>query len=151
MMTLTLNPLNHRFKLLLIAAATSLGSVAYAAGSMTHAEYSAKKDQISAEYKAEKAACDKLSGNEKDVCVEKASGKEKVAKAELEYRYTGKKSDADKIAVERADADYAVAKEMCDDRKGRDKDVCVAEAKATHTKALADAKMNKKVGDAQKS
>ena len=40
---------------------------------------------------------------------------------------------------------------MCDDRKGRDKDVCVAEAKATHTKALADAKLHKKVGDAQKS
>jgi len=149
-MTPTLNPLNHHVKMLLVVAATSLGSMAYAAGSMSHAEYAAKKDQISAEYKADKAACDKLGGNEKDVCVEKASGKEKVAKAELEYSYTGKKSDADKIAVDRADADYAIAKEMCDDRKGRDKDVCVAEAKATHTKAIADAKMNKKVGDAQK-
>jgi hypothetical protein len=92
-----------------------------------------------------------LSGNEKDICVEKAGGKEKVAKAELEYSYTGKKSDADKIAVDRADADYAVAKEMCDDRKGRDKDACVAEAKATHTKAIADAKLHKKVTDAQKT
>ena len=40
-----------------------------------------------------KAAGDKLSGNEKDVCVERAKGKESVAKSELEYSYTGKESD----------------------------------------------------------
>ena len=147
---LTLDPLNHATKILMAVAATSLGCVAYA-GSMSHADYAAKKDQISADYKADKAACDKLAGNEKDVCIEKAKGKEKVAKAELEYNYTGKKSDADKIAVEKADASYAVAKEMCDDRQGRDKDACVAQAKAAHTKAMADAKMHKKVGDAQRS
>ena len=39
---------------------------------------------------------------------------------------------------------------MCDDRKGRDKDAWVAEATATHTKAIADAKLHKKVTDAQK-
>lgn len=138
-MKLTLNPLTQCGKTLLFVAATSISCAAYA-GSMSHAEYAAKKDQITADYKADKAACDKLTGNEQDVCNEKAKGKEKVAKAELEYNYTGKKSDADKIAVDRADADYAVAKEMCDDRKGRDKDACVAEAKATHAKALASAK-----------
>ena len=148
-MNTSLTALSRCWKSPLVVAALCLGGSAYAA-SMTHAEYSAKKDQISADYKADRAACDKLSGNEKDVCVEKASGKEKVAKAELEYSYTGKKSDADKIAVDRADADYAVAKEMCDDRKGNDKDICVKEAKATHTKALADAKMSKKVGAAEK-
>ena len=111
---------------------------------MPQAEYAAKKDQISAEYKADKAACDKLEGNNKDVCVEKAKGKEKVAKAELEFNYTGKESDSAKIAVAKADADYDVAKEMCDDKKGNDKDVCVKDAKAAHAKALADAKTAKK-------
>jgi len=43
-----------------------------------------------------------------------------------------------------------VAKELCDDKAGNVKDVCVAEAKATHTKALADAKLSKKVGEAKK-
>jgi hypothetical protein len=51
--------------------------------------------------------------------------------------------------VAKADATYAIAKEMCDDKGGNDKNVCVAEAKAAHTKALADAKMNKKVGAAK--
>ena len=45
---------------------------------------------------------------------------------------------------------YAVAKELCDDKGGNAKDVCVTEAKAAHTKELADAKLNKKVREARK-
>jgi hypothetical protein len=148
-MNTSLTTFGRCWKSPLVIAALCLGGGAYAA-SMTHAEYSAKKDQISADYKSDKAQCDKMEGNAKDVCVEKAKGKENVAKAELEYNYTGKAADANKVAEKKADADYAVAKEMCDDRKGNDKDVCVKEAKATHTKALADAKMSKKVGAAEK-
>ena len=133
----------------LVAAALCMSGSAFAAA-MTHAEYAAKKDQISADHKADKAACDKLSGNAKDVCVEEAKGKESVAKAELEYTYSGKDSDGAKIAEKKADASYAVAKEQCDDRKGNDKDVCVKEAKAAHEKALADAKLHKKVSSAKK-
>lgn len=114
------------------------------------ADYEASKDRISAEYKADKAACDSYSGNKKDICQEQAKGKEKVAKAEAEFNYTGKAADGNKVAVEKADADYAVAKEMCDDKGGSDKDVCRTEAKSVHTKALADAKMSKKVGEARK-
>lgn len=125
-----------------IVAALFAGSATFAA-SMSHAEYAAKKDQISAEFKADKAACDKLEGNNKDVCVEKAKGKEKVAKAELEFNYTGKEADSAKIAVAKADANYDVAKEMCDDKKGNDKDLCVKDAKAMHAKAIAQAKAGK--------
>src|ERR1043166_2299325 len=112
------------WKSALVAAALCVSGGAFAA-TMTHAEYSAKKDQISADYKSDKAACDKLSGNEKDVCVEKAKGKENVAKDEVEYSYTGKESVAAKMAKKKADANYAVSKEQCDDRKGNDKDACV--------------------------
>ena len=125
-----------------IVAALFAGSATFAAG-MSHAEYAAKKDQISAEFKADKAACDKLEGNNKDVCVEKAKGKEKVAKAELEFNYTGKEADSAKIAIAKADANYDVAKEMCDDKKGNDKDLCVKDAKAMHAKAIAEAKAGK--------
>lgn len=134
--------------------AFAVASLAIAGGAsaatMPHADYTAAKDRISAEYKTDKAACATYSGNAKDVCTEQASGKEKVAKAELEYNYTGKAGDAKKLAVAKADATYAVSKEMCDDKGGNAKDVCVTEAKATHTKALADAKMVDKVGDAKK-
>jgi hypothetical protein len=38
-------------------------------------DYSAAKERISAEYKADKAACDSHSGNQKDICMEQAKGK----------------------------------------------------------------------------
>ncbi len=133
---------------LAIAAMVATSGAFAATGNRT--DYSAAKDRIGAEYKADKAACDTHSGNQKDICLEQAKGKEKVARAEAEYNYTGKPADANKIAEEKADASYAVAKEMCDDKAGNAKDVCVTEAKATHKKALADAKMTKKVGEARK-
>ncbi|HZT55396.1 MAG TPA: hypothetical protein VFA35_04150 [Burkholderiaceae bacterium] len=133
---------------LAIAALCVAGTAFGATGNKT--DYNAAKDRIAAEYKADKAACDAFSGNKKDICVEQAKGKEKVAKAEAEYNYTGKPDDQNRIAVEKADAEYAVAKEMCDDKAGHDKDVCTTDAKSAHTKAIADAKMNKKVGEARK-
>ncbi len=140
--------LQHCKTTLAIAALFAAGGAFAASGDK--ADYSAAKDRISAEYKADKAACDAYSGNKKDICVEQAKGKESVAKAEAEYNYTGKQSDGNKVSVAKADADYAVAKEMCDDKGGNDKDVCMTSAKSAHKKALADAKMSKKVGEARK-
>ncbi len=114
------------------------------------ADYAASKNRISAEYKTDKAACGSLAGNTKDVCVEEAKAKEKVALADLEYSYTGKSEDRNRALVAKAEANYAVAKEKCDDKAGNDKDVCVKEAKAVEVKALADAKLGKDIGDARK-
>jgi hypothetical protein len=110
------------------------------AQTMGNADYKAAKDQISADYKAAKASCDSMSGNAKDICVEEAKGKEKVAKAELEYKHSGKPADMNKVAIAKAEADYDVAKERCDDKSGNDKEVCRKEAKAAEAKAKADAK-----------
>lgn len=119
------------------------------AANISKDEYKAAKTRISAEEKAEKKLCDSQSGNAKDICVEEAKAKEKIAMAELEYSHTGKQADAEKIPVAKAKAMYEVAKERCDDKAGNDKDLCVKEAKATETKALADAKLSKKVGEAK--
>jgi hypothetical protein len=51
--------------------------------------------------------------------------------------------------VAKAEVAYAIAKEKCDDKAGNAKDVCVQEAKAAETKALADAKLGKEVGEAK--
>ena len=126
----------------LVLAAVLALPVAQAAN-LSKEEYKAGKDRISADYKAEKQACDALSGNAKDVCMEEAKGKEKVAKAELEFNYTGKPNDQNKVLVVKADAAYEVAKEKCDEKAGNDKDICVKEAKAAKAKAVADAKMSK--------
>jgi len=118
------------------------------ATTMAKSDYKAAKERISSEYKADKTACNSLSANAKDVCVQEAKGKEKVAKAELEYSYTGKAGDQNKLLKAKAHSTYAIAKEKCDDLAGNPKDVCVAEAKAVETKALANAKMGKQIGEA---
>jgi cellobiose phosphorylase len=120
------------------------------AATMGKADYKAGKTRISADYKADKAACASLAGNTKDICVQEAQAKEKVALAELEYGYTGKTADRNKVLVAKAESAYAVAKERCDDLAGNAKDVCVKEAKAVEIKALADAKMGKEIGEAKK-
>jgi hypothetical protein len=67
-----------------IAIASLLALPLAQAANMSKEDYKAGKDRISASYKSDKAACDALSGNAKDVCMEEAKGKEKIAKAELE-------------------------------------------------------------------
>jgi len=133
----------------LIVAAMLVLPMAHAA-TMTKADYTATKTRIGADYKSDKAACASLAGNAKDICVEEAKAKEKVARAELEYGYTGKAGDRNKVAVAKAESAYAVAKEKCDDKAGNAKDVCVKEAKAVEIKALADAKLGKEIGAAKK-
>jgi membrane-associated HD superfamily phosphohydrolase len=112
---------SRNFKASLIIAALLSFSVAQAAD-LTKAEYKAAKAQISADYKADKDACDELKANAKDICVAQA----------------------------RAKSAYAVAKEKCDDQEDNAKDVCLKEAKAVETKTLADAKMSKQIGEAKK-
>lgn len=134
----------------LIAAAVALLSVtAVQAATMTRSEFSAGKARISADYKADKSACAPMTGSAKDICIEQAKAKEKVARAELEHGYTGKPADAIKVNVARADGAYAVAKEKCDDLTGQPKSLCRTEAKTAHTKALADAKLATTVSDAK--
>ncbi len=119
------------------------------AATMTKADYSLSKDRIKADYKAEKAVCAKSTANAKDICVAQAKGKEKVALAELQFSYTGKAKDGNKVAVAAADSSYAVATEMCDDKAGQAKSLCRTEAKASYNKSLADAKLTKKVAAAR--
>lgn len=141
------HPLNLKASLLL---ALVLGLPVAQAATMSKADYRAGKDRIGADYKADKEACGPLSDNAKDICVAEAKAKQKVARAELEYNYTGKPSDQTKVMEAKAKTAYDVAKEKCDDRQGNDKDVCVQEARAIRTKALADAKMGKQMGESQR-
>ena len=102
-----------------------------------------------AQYKTDKAACDALKGNAKDICTEEAKGKEKVAKAEAKAAYENTPKARENARLARADATYEVAKEKCDDLAGNAKDVCVKEAKATYVKAKADAKVDRVASDAR--
>jgi hypothetical protein len=137
------------FKTLLVVSVLLMLPVAQAA-TISKADYKADKSRVSATYKTDKAVCASLSGNAKDICGEEAKAKEKVAYAELEFSFSGKSSDQTKVLVAKAKSDYEVAKQKCHDKAGKDKDVCVKEAKAGETKALADAKMGKEIHEAKK-
>ena len=136
-----------------VALAATLASFAMStqvsAQSMSKADYSSAKTRIGSEYKADKLICKQLAGNAKDICIEEGQAKEKVAQAELTYSYTAKASDKVKISTVKADTTYAVAKEKCDDLSGIPKTTCKTEAKAKHTKTLADIKMGKEINEAK--
>ncbi len=132
-----------------IAIAVSLTfSAGVMAQNVSKDDYMAVKDKIAADYKLAKASCDSLSGNPNDICMAGAKGNEKVALAELEAGYKPTSETRYQARVARADAEYALAKERCDDRAGNTKDVCMQEAKSAETAAMADAKAQMKTTDA---
>jgi hypothetical protein len=140
---------HNGFKFALLTSALLALPLAQAAA-MSKADYQSTKTRIKAEYTSDKTACDSQSGNAKDICVQQGKAKERVALAELEYGYSGKAADRTRVLVAKAESNYAVAKERCDDLSGNPKDVCVKEAKAVEVKALADAKLGKEIGEARK-
>lgn len=140
-------------KFLLVAIVATLACLAIStqatAQTISKTDFNAAKTRISSENKADKTMCKQLAGNAKDICNAEANAKEKIAKAELTYSYTAKTADKVKIFTVRADATYAIAKERCDDLAGNQKATCNTEAKAIHTKTLADIKMGKQINEAR--
>jgi len=139
----------NTFNINVIALAVSLMFSAGAmAQSLSKSDYEAGKDKIVAEYKMAKSGCASLSGNSNDICMAGAKGNEKVALAELEAGYKPTPEARYQARVVRAEAEFEVAKERCDDRAGNTKDVCMKEAKSAETAAKADAKAQMKISDA---
>lgn len=127
---------SSRWTMALLTACMATSAMALSAQ-----EEKSLKDQIQQEYKAAKDGCKSLSGNAKDVCEKEAEGREKVAKAELALRKEDSPKHRMELAKARADAEYEVAKEKCDDLKGNAEDVCEKDAKAAHVRALEAAKV----------
>src|ERR1043166_2961506 len=63
------------------AAALCSASLASYADSVTHAQTKANKEQAEADYKAAKAQCNAMSGDEKKACKKDAKANYKAAKA----------------------------------------------------------------------
>lgn len=113
---------------------------ALAANDMSKNEYKAAGNKIAGEYKAAKADCSALSANAKDVCMAEATGNSKIAKAELDARYKPSAKASYTVSIAKAEAEYAVVRERCDEKAGNDKTVCVNEAKAAEAREKSDAK-----------
>lgn len=134
----------------LLAAGFAFSTAHAAVERMSKESYDSAKSRIAADYKSEIQRCSSLSGNAKDICKAEVKGKENTAKADAYAAYKGTDKAATDAMIARADADYAVAKERCDDQAGNPKSVCLKEAKAAHTKAKVDAKTNRKVSELRK-
>ncbi len=141
-----------RLNINVIALAIGLSfSIGAMAQSMTRDQYKSGIKVIAADYKIAKGTCASLAGNAKDICKTGASGNEKVAKAELKAKFQPSEKASYKARVARADADYSLARQKCDDQAGNLKDVCVKEAKAAAVTARANANAHLKIVDAQTS
>jgi hypothetical protein len=136
--------------LLLACFSASLFATAHAAtNGMTKGQYDKANAQAKATYESDRAKCDILAGNAKDICVAEADATMIRAEGSAKAAYKGTRKARYEQQVKNADADYRVAREKCDERGGNGKDVCVKEAKAARTKTIADAKAQQKAGEAQ--
>lgn len=124
-----------------VAPAVRPMSPAPAPMAMTDADYKAQKKQIDDTYKAAKDRCKSLSANAKDICKAEVDGEKNIAEADLKAKHKPTEKNVADAKIAKANAQYKVDKEKCDDMKGNDKDVCVKEAKAKETKGKADAKV----------
>lgn len=137
-----------KLKLTGMCVAVALATSASAFGGLlSKEEIKSTQDRIAAEFKTEKQACENRSGNAKDICMAEVKGNERVAKAELEARDKGTSKARQEALVAKAEANYDVATERCDDLAGNPKAVCIKDAKAALVKAKADARLDRTVMD----
>ena len=134
--------------------ATALGALlptmaTAAATPEAKALYHSAKDAAKAQYEQARAHCDALAGNPKDVCVAEAKAARVRAEADATAQYKNTLRAYTKARQDIAEADYAVDHSRCEALTGNDKDVCIKQAKATRTAALADARADKKVIEAR--
>ena len=119
------------------AQSTTAPSGAPRTGAGERDMHKAEKERIEAAYKADKARCDGMKANAKDVCMKEAKGKQDVAEAELDAKNNPSERNQRKVEEAKAKAQYEVAKEKCDDMKGKEKSACEHEAKAQYDQAKA--------------
>jgi len=128
------------FVVALVAAAGMALAGGVGAQAMNKDARKAAYASADAQFKTDKAACSHLKANAKDVCMEEAKGKHKVARADADAAYKNTPAAREAARVARADADYNAAKEKCDDLSGNAKDACVKDAKARYVDAKAEAR-----------
>ena len=138
---------------LMLGGVINLGfrAITFAAeNSDASANYAAVKENAATQYKINRAKCDALVGNPKDVCIAEAKRDLTRTRAEAESAFKGSDKARASARKEIANANYDVAKTRCKSLTGNDKDVCLKQAKSAQVGALADAKADLKVAAIRK-
>ena len=132
--------MNMKTLALAIALTFGFAGHAMAKDAMSKDAYKAEKDKIENQAKSDKKACEAMKENAKDICQAEAKAKEKIAKAELDAKNKPSPKADDKVRLMKAEGEYEIAKEKCEDQKGDGMMACKKDAKAAHDKAKADIK-----------
>jgi len=128
-----------------------LASSAQAGVQISKKEYEEAKARAAAVYKSERARCDSLSGKAKDLCIVEAGAHRMHSEAGAMAAYKNTRAARYEQQLRNGYADYLVSKQRCDSLGGADKDVCLKQAKAARSEAIADAKAERRAADAQSS
>jgi len=136
----------------LIVGLGSLGvlNLAQASSSEAKEAYRTAKRHADETYKDARAKCNELSGNPKEVCIAEAKAAETGSKADAEAKYKNTTKAYLNARIVRADGEFSVAKEKCGAKTGNEKQLCLEEARAVHTKAVVDAKSGKEIREVRK-
>ena len=122
----------------------ALGSAAAAdPPAMTKEAFKAAEERIEATARSERKACATRKGRMAELCTKEAKAREKVALAELEAEYEPGLDSWQEARYVKAEAEYDVAREKCDDLKGAGRDRCIQAAKSTREAAIRLAKVEK--------
>jgi hypothetical protein len=113
------------------------------AAPMSRADYRSDLARIGADYAAASKVCSMQTGNVARICAEEARSAQSLARAELDYGYSGKLADQRRVVVVAANNDYTVARLKCADQARGNREVCVQQARSDLSKALADASQSR--------
>lgn len=108
------------------------------AKTMTKDQYQFLEKNLEFEYTSAKDKCDVLKDNANDICSVQANTKRSVSKAILKASFEPTLENQVNARIAIAEADYAVAVEICDEAK--DKSVCINQANVIKDQAIADAR-----------
>jgi hypothetical protein len=136
--------------LILAVAVSGAFNAAQATTQEAKEAFRAAKIQADDTFKSARAKCNEMSGNPKSVCIEEAKATQKRMHADAEAKYENTPKAYLKARIAGADADFAVAKERCNAKTRNEKDLCLEEARAMHTKAVVSAKSNEEIREVRK-
>lgn len=94
-------------------------------------KYDQTMHQAKADYKAARANCNNLGGNDKDVCIKEAKAAETSATADARAQKKSAGANAEANSDKR-EAEFKVAQEKCESMSGNSKDICEKEAEAKY-------------------
>lgn len=117
-------------KSLVVAAAAALlgASAGCFAADAYEQQYDRAMKEAKTRYDAALSKCDRLDGNQAEVCEQRAEANYTKEKANAEARRDS--SEAGQEAVQKStDADYEVAKQKCEALRNSSRDYCLEEAK----------------------